>query len=137
MIYLTRRERFSAAHRLFKQEWNDEKNQEFFGACSNPNWHGHNYILYVTIKGELNNETGFVMNLKTLSKILKEKVISKLDHKNINLEVDFMKNKIVSTENIAIGIWNEIEKPITDAGAILHKVKIVETENNIIEYYGK
>ena len=88
MIYLTRRERFNAAHRLFKKEWSDEKNFEVFGKCSNPNWHGHNYQLFVTIKGDINPETGFVVNLKVLSKIVREKVIEKIDHKNLNLDVD-------------------------------------------------
>lgn len=137
MIYLTRRERFNAAHRLFKEDWSDEKNFEVFGKCSNPNWHGHNYQLFVTIKGEINPETGFVVNLKVLSKIVREKVIEKIDHKNLNLEVDFMKGKITSAENIAIAIWNEIEKDFNNLSCELHCVKVVETENNYIEYYGK
>jgi 6-pyruvoyltetrahydropterin/6-carboxytetrahydropterin synthase len=136
MIYITRRERFSAAHRLFRNDWDDEKNLETFGACSNPNWHGHNYVLYVTIKGNINPETGFVVNLKDLSFILKEKIISKLDHKNINTETDFMNGKIISTENITIGIWNELFREIKKIGAELHSVKIEETENNFAEYFG-
>ncbi len=136
MIYLTRRERFSAAHRLFRQEWDEARNFEVFGKCSNPNWHGHEYILFVTVKGEVNPETGYVINLKELSKIIKEHIIEKLDHKNINLEVDFMNGKMASTENLAIEIWNQLENPIKKAGAYLHSVKIVETENNFIEYFG-
>ncbi len=104
MIYLTRRERFNAAHRLFRKEWSDEQNFEVFGKCSNPNWHGHNYQLFVTIKGDVNPETGFVINLKQLSKIVREKVIEKIDHKNLNIDVDFMQGKITSAENIAIAI---------------------------------
>jgi 6-pyruvoyltetrahydropterin/6-carboxytetrahydropterin synthase len=136
MIYLTRRERFSAAHRLFNKSWSDEKNFETYGACSNPNWHGHNYILWVTIKGEINQEIGYVCDLKLLGKIIRENVIQKLDHKNINLEVDFMKDKKVSTENLAIGIWEQIEPHIKLLGVKLHSVKIEETENNYVEYYG-
>jgi 6-pyruvoyltetrahydropterin/6-carboxytetrahydropterin synthase len=136
MIYLTRRERFSAAHRLFREEWSDARNEEVFGKCSNPNWHGHEYILFVTVKGEVNPETGYVINLKELSKIIKEHIIEKLDHKNINLEVDFMKGKMASTENLAIEIWKQLKNPINAAGAELYCVKIVETENNFVEYFG-
>ncbi len=109
MIHITRRERFNAAHRLFRADYSDEKNNEVFGKCSNPNWHGHNYELFVTVKGDINNETGFLINLKVLSKIIKTNVINKLDHKNINLEVDFMEGKLASTENLAASIWNELE----------------------------
>jgi 6-pyruvoyltetrahydropterin/6-carboxytetrahydropterin synthase len=136
MIYLTRRERFCAAHRMFRKEWSDEMNLDVFGKCSNPNWHGHNYILWVTVKGEPIEEHGFVMNINILKKIILDKVINKIDHKNINLEVDFMKGKIASTENLAIAIWNELNPSIQQEGASLHCVKIEETENNSIEYYG-
>ncbi len=136
MIYITRRERFNAAHRLFKEEYSDEKNMEVFGKCSNPNWHGHNYELFVTVKGDVDPETGFLVNLKTLSKMIREKVIEKIDHKNINLEVDFMKNKMASTENLAIGIWNQLEKSISGLGITLYSVKIYESENNFVEYFG-
>ncbi len=137
MIYLTRRERFSAAHRMFREEWSDEENYRVFGKCSNPNWHGHNYVLYVTVKGNTNLETGFVMNLSDLKLLLKEVVIDKLDHKNINLEVDFMIGKIATTENLAIAIWNELEPHVRNRGAELHSVRIEETENNFVEYYGE
>jgi len=136
MIYITRRETFNAAHRLFRPEWDDEKNLQVFGKCSNPNWHGHNYVLYVTVKGEVDPQTGFLINLKDLSKILKEKVTEKLDHKNMNLEVDFMKDRIASTENLAIGVWEQIEEPLRQLGATLHCVKVYETEKNSAEYYG-
>jgi 6-pyruvoyltetrahydropterin/6-carboxytetrahydropterin synthase len=137
MIYLTRRERFSAAHRMFRQDWSDKKNHEVFGKCSNPNWHGHNYILWVTILGEPSDDHGFVMNINLLKKIIQEKVIEKLDHRNINLEVDFMTGKIATTENLAIAIWNELKDPVEKEGAHLYCVKIEETENNSIEYYGQ
>jgi 6-pyruvoyltetrahydropterin/6-carboxytetrahydropterin synthase len=136
MIYLTRRERFNAAHRLFIKEWSDEKNFEVFGKCSNPNWHGHNYELFITVKGETNPKTGFVINLKQLSEIVKEKVIEKIDHKNLNLDVPFMLEKIPTAENIAIAIWQEIENEINQLNCQLHSVKVVETENNYITYYG-
>ena len=136
MMLITRRERFNAAHRLYRKDWSDEKNLEVFGKCSNPNRHGHNYILYVTVKGDVGPETGFVINLKVLSQIIRTKIIEKIDHKNLNLEVDFMKDKIVSTENIAIAIWEEIEQDILSNGAELHCVKVVETENNFVEYFG-
>ncbi|MBK7029221.1 MAG: 6-carboxytetrahydropterin synthase [Bacteroidales bacterium] len=136
MIYVTRRERFNAAHRLFRPDYSDTKNLEIFGKCSNPNWHGHNYTLYVTVKGEVNPETGFLMNLKDLSELVNRLVIEKLDHKNINLEVDFLSGVLASTENIAIGIWGELEKPIAELGSVLHKIQLYETENNFVEYYG-
>jgi len=136
MIFLTRRERFSAAHRMFKPEWTDEKNQTVFGKCSNPNWHGHNYVLFVTVKGEPSAEHGFVLNMNILKKIIKERVIEKVDHKNLNLDVDFMKGIVATTENLAIAIWNELKLPIEKEGAVLHCIKIDETENNSIEYYG-
>jgi len=136
MIYITRRERFSAAHRMFRQEWSDEKNFEVFGKCSNPNWHGHDYVLYVTVKGEPSEETGFFMNIAALKEIIREKIVEKLDHRNINTEVGFMKGKIATTENLAIAIWDELRPSIEEAGARLHRIKIQETENNTIEYYG-
>ncbi|MEZ5083957.1 MAG: 6-carboxytetrahydropterin synthase [Bacteroidales bacterium] len=135
-MYITRRERFNAAHRLFRKDWTDEKNAEIFGKCSNPNWHGHNYTLYVTVKGSVNPETGFVINLKDLSKLIKTKIIDKVDHKNLNIEVDFMKDKIVSTENVAIAFWHELKDDIRNNGAELHCIKLVETENNYVEYFG-
>lgn len=135
MIYLTRRERFCAAHRMFRQDWSDEQNQKVFGKCSNPNWHGHNYILWVTIKGEPSSH-GFVMNINILKQLILEKVVNKIDHKNINLEVDFMIGKVATTENLAVAIWNELKTAVENEGASLHCVKIEETENNSIEYYG-
>ena len=137
MIYITRRERFNAAHMLWNYSWSDQKNFEVFGKCANKNWHGHNFELFVTVKGEVNEDTGFVVNLKDLAKIIKEKVIDKLDHKNLNLDVDFMKDKMASTEVLAIAIWEELEANIMQLGAILHCVKIQETENNFVEYFGK
>ena len=136
MIYITRKEHFNAAHKLYKEEWTEEKNKAVFGKCSNPNWHGHNYDLFVTVKGEINPETGFVIDLKFLRDIINTEVIDKLDHKNINLDVDFMKGKMASTEVLAKEIWNQLVKPIEKEGAFLHCVKLFETENNFVEYFG-
>jgi 6-pyruvoyltetrahydropterin/6-carboxytetrahydropterin synthase len=137
MIFLTRRERFNAAHRLFREDFSEEKNLEVFGKCSNPNWHGHNYELFVTVSGSVDPETGFVINIKILSDIIIEHIIEKLDHKNINVEVDFMKGKLASTENIAIAIWGQLLAPIGKCNAKLHCVKLCETENNFVEYFGE
>ena len=136
MIYITRRERFNAAHRLFREDWPDEKNLEVFGKCSNPNWHGHNYTLFVTVKGQVQPELGFLVDLKRLSKTINKEVIEKIDHKNINIEVDFMKGKMASTENIAIAIWEQLEPHIKQLGIELHRIRLEETENNYVEYFG-
>jgi 6-pyruvoyltetrahydropterin/6-carboxytetrahydropterin synthase len=136
MIFLTRKEHFNAAHRLFRPDWTDEKNSEVFGKCSNPNWHGHNYILLVTVKGDIKPDLGYVVDLKTLSKVIRETIIDRLDHKNINLEVDFMRGKVASTENIAMSIWAELEPFIKALDIELHCIRLEETENNFIEYFG-
>jgi 6-pyruvoyltetrahydropterin/6-carboxytetrahydropterin synthase len=135
-IYITRRETFNAAHRLRREDWSDAQNDIVFGKCSNKNWHGHNFELFVTVKGRPSEETGFVMNLKELGTIIKAQVIEKIDHKNINLDVDFMKGIMSSTENLAIGIWNEIDGLIKEKGGELVKIKLIETENNFVEYFG-
>jgi len=137
MIHITRKETFNAAHRLFREDYSDIRNEEVFGKCSNPNWHGHNYTLYVTVGGEMDAETGFVMNLKILSNLIQEHVLEQLDHKNINIEVAFMKGKLASTENLAIAIWNQLDAPVRKQGAHLIKVALHETDNNYVEYYGK
>jgi 6-pyruvoyltetrahydropterin/6-carboxytetrahydropterin synthase len=136
MIFITRREHFNAAHRLFKPEYTDKQNLDVFGKCSNPNWHGHNYTLFVTVKGEVDPDTGFLVNLKDLSALINHHVIERLDHRNINLEVPFMAGRLASTENLAIGIWNELMDPISQLGATLHNIKLCETENNFVEYFG-
>jgi 6-pyruvoyltetrahydropterin/6-carboxytetrahydropterin synthase len=136
MIYITRRERFNAAHKLFRPEWTDEQNLEVFGKCSNPNWHGHNYELYVTVKGEINPQTGFVIDLKELKSIIKTHVTDALDHKNINLDVNFMKGKMASTEVLAVAIFDQLKPYIQTQGAELHSIKLFETENNFVEYQG-
>jgi 6-pyruvoyltetrahydropterin/6-carboxytetrahydropterin synthase len=135
-MYITRRERFNAAHRLFREDFSNEENLKVFGKCSNPMWHGHNYELFVTVKGEIDPQTGFVMNLKTLSEIVNEFIISKIDHKNINLEVDFMKDKIASTEVLAQTFFEILKPQIEKHNAQLHCVKLYETENHYVEYFG-
>jgi 6-pyruvoyltetrahydropterin/6-carboxytetrahydropterin synthase len=137
MVQITRRATFNSAHRLFRPEWDQEKNLEAFGKCSNELWHGHNYQLFVTIKGDINPLTGFLVNLKDLSRIMDEYVVEKLDHKNINLEVEFMKGKMASSENLAIAIWQQLEGPVRELGAELHCISLHETENNSVEYYGQ
>lgn len=136
MIYVTRRERFSAAHRMFRDDWSDQENYDVFGKCSNRNWHGHNYEMFVTVSGEIDRERGFVMNLNDLKEIIKDHIINNIDHMNLNLEVDFMKGKIATTENLVVAIWNVLAPLIAAKGAKLHCVKIAETENNFVEYYG-
>ncbi|MFY7668770.1 MAG: 6-pyruvoyl trahydropterin synthase family protein [Crocinitomicaceae bacterium] len=135
-IYITRRETFNAAHKLWKPEWSEQQNDEVFGKCANKNWHGHNFQLYVTVKGVPNPDTGFVINLKTLSVIVREKVVEALDHKNLNLDVPFLQGIMASTENVAIAIWDLIEVDIQNNGGELAKIKLIETENNFVEYYG-
>ena len=135
-VYITRRESFNAAHKLFREDWSEEKNWEVFGKCSNHNWHGHNFTIYVTVKGIPNEDTGFVMNLKDLSRIIKEEVVEPLDHKNLNLDVPFLKGMLASTENVVIQVWDRMKEPIAIAGGELVKIKLVETENNFVEYFG-
>jgi 6-pyruvoyltetrahydropterin/6-carboxytetrahydropterin synthase len=136
MIYLTRRERFSSAHRMFRPDLSDEDNMKIYGKCSNPLWHGHNYVLKVTVRGEIDPVIGYFMNATRLREIIHEKVIVKLDHKNMNVEADFMAGLVATTENLATAIWNELHAPLAAEGAQLHCVRVEETENNFIEYYG-
>lgn len=136
LVHITRRERFSAAHKLSRSEWTDERNLAVFGKCSNPNWHGHNYELWVTVKGTPSPETGFVLDLSALSRVINERVIQHLDHKNIDLDVAFMKGRLSSTENLAVAIWEQLADAVAALGGTLHCVKLRETENNHVEYFG-
>lgn len=137
MVYLTRKEHFNAAHKLSNSNWSEEKNWEIFGKCSNKNWHGHNYELYVTVKGKPNPDTGFIINLKDLSILIREEICLKLDHKNLNVDVPFLKDILPSTENVAIKIWEILAPKIIDMGAQLHSIKLYETESNFVEYFGE
>ena len=135
-IYITRRETFNAAHKLYQPNWTEEENNLVFGKCANKNWHGHNFTLFVTVKGVPNKETGFVMNLKTLSEIINARVIESLDHKNLNLDVSYLTGLMASTENLAIAIWDQLANEIAKNGGELAKIKLIETENNFVEYFG-
>lgn len=136
MVYLTRQEHFNAAHKLYNPNWSNEQNNAVFGVCANENWHGHNYDLYVTVKGNPDPETGFVYDVKKLSQLIKSQVIDKLDHKNLNLDVDFMTDKLCSTENLAIAIWEQLVLHLP--GSVeLHCIKLYETPRIYVEYFGK
>ncbi len=136
MVHLTRVEHFNAAHKLFNKNWTDAENKEVFGKCANENWHGHNYELHVTIKGEPDPETGFIYNAKTLGDLIKDVIVEKVDHRNLNLDVDFMKGKFTSAENFAMGIWNELKPHIEKGKVKLHCVKLIETPRIYVEYFG-
>jgi len=135
MVYLTRKEHFNAAHKLYVNTWSEEKNIEMFGKCANKYWHGHNYDLYVTIKGEPNAETGFIMDVKKLSLLIKKEICDVFDHKNLNEDVDFFKEIQPSTENFAKVIWSILYPKINEGK--LHCIKLFETENIYVEYYGE
>ena len=136
MVYLTRRLRFNAAHKLWVDEWSDERNREVFGKCANPNWHGHNYELFVTVKGRPDPHTGFVMDAKKLKDLVERVIVSKVDHSNLNLDVDFIPATLQpTTENIVIAFWQQLEPHITDAR--LHSIRLHETENIFAEYFGE
>lgn len=135
LVYVTRKVRFNGAHKLFNPNWSEAKNEEVFGKCANKNWHGHNFELFVTVKGTPNADTGFVMDLKKLKLVLNDKVVSKLDHSNFNLDVDFLKDVMPSIENISMKIWEQLEPELPE-GVQLHCIKLYETENQYVEYYG-
>jgi len=137
MIYVSRQEHFNAAHKLHNPKWSDERNREVFGPCANANWHGHNYDLVVTVRGQPDPETGFVVDLKALSDLLREHVTEQVDHKNLNLDVPFMAGQMASTENLAVAFWRIIERELPAiTHAQLHCVKLYETPRNFVEYYG-
>jgi len=136
VVHLTRKEHFNAAHKLYNPAWSKEKNDEVFGKCANENWHGHNFDLYVTIKGTPDSDTGFLFDAKRLSTIIKEHIIEVLDHKNLNVDVDFMQGKMCSTENLAYEIWQQLLPHIPE-GIKLHCVKLCETPRIYVEYFGE
>lgn len=137
MIYLTRKEHFNAAHKLYNPNWSEEHNNAVFGKCANTNWHGHNFDLFVTVVGSPDPETGFVIDLKTLKNIIREHVIVHLDHKNINLDVPFMAGKMASTENLAIAIWQQLAPHLNHERYKLYSIKLYETPRNFVEYKGE
>jgi len=135
MIYVSRRETFSASHRLHNPNFTDEENNRIFGKCNSPNGHGHNYILEIVIAGEINEKTGYLIDLKLLKDIIREYIIEKVDHKNLNFDVDFLDGIITTTENLAVQIWKILENKIPTGR--LFAVRISETENNFFEYRGE
>lgn len=139
MVYVSRKEHFNAAHKLYNPAWSKERNEAVFGPCANENWHGHNFELIVTAKGLPHPETGFVLDMKQLGNLVREKIISKVDHKNLNLDVDFMRNKIPSCEVLVVEMWNILAPEITtlNPSARLHSIKLFETANNFVEYFGE
>ncbi|MEP6681740.1 MAG: 6-carboxytetrahydropterin synthase [Parafilimonas sp.] len=136
MVYLTRLEHFNAAHKLYNTKWSKEKNEEVFGECANENWHGHNFELYVTVKGIADIDSGFIIDVKQLSKIINEHVVDKLDHKNLNLDVDFLAGKICSTEVLIVEIWKQLLPHIPN-NVQLHSLKLYETPRIYAEYFGE
>jgi len=136
IFYLTRKEHFNAAHKLFNPAWDKDKNEEVFGKCANENWHGHNFELYVTVKGSPDPDTGFIVDAKLLSSIIKVHVVDILDHRNLNMDVPFMKDKLCSIENLVYEIWHQLEPHIPN-DVKLHCIKLVETPRIYVEYYGE
>lgn len=135
MMYVTRREHFSAAHRLYNPSWSDEQNDRVFGKCNNPAGHGHNYYVEVTVAGEVDPETGYVVDLKELKRVIHAHVIDKLDHRNLNTDVDFLSGVNPTAENIAIGIWNQLVDRMPQGK--LYQIRLYETEKNIVDYRGE
>ena len=134
-VYVTRKVHFNAAHRLHNPARSDAWNRETFGKCNNPNWHGHNYVLEVTVAGEPDPDTGYVIDLGVLKGIVEEKIVDKVDHKNLNLEVDFLEGVLPSTENFVVAIWNELHAVLPSGR--LHAIRLYETERNVAEYRGE
>ena len=134
-VYVYRKAHFSASHRLFDSTLSNEQNRELFGGCSNPNGHGHNYYFEVCVAGVPDPRTGFVIDLKKVKEVLAERFLNKVDHKNLNVDVDFLTGINPTTENIALAAWEQIHPFITEGR--LHSVRIYETENNFVEYKGE
>lgn len=133
-VSVFRKEHFNAAHRLHNPDWSDEKNQVVFGKCNNPSFHGHNYELFVELRGEINPDTGYVFDMKVLSDLIKEHILKKLDHKNLNLDTDEFSQLNPTAENIAVVIWNILRDKIDRKLEL--KIRLYETERNFVEYDG-
>ena len=134
-VRVTRRVHFASAHRLGRPEWGDAENERVFGLCSNPNWHGHNYELDVTVEGEVDPETGFVMDLKQLRDLVERRVVQDVDHRNLNLDVGWMEGLNPTTENLVVAIWDRLVDAVPD-GAELVRLVLWETPRNYVEYSG-
>jgi 6-pyruvoyltetrahydropterin/6-carboxytetrahydropterin synthase len=139
MIYVSRKEHFNAAHKLYNPTWSKEKNAEVFGPCANENWHGHNFELIVTVAGTPDPETGFVIDLKKLSTLIRNEVVEKLDHKNLNLDVDFMIGKLASCETLIVEVWKILNPKISTISNFgrLFSIRLYETPRNYVEYFGE
>jgi 6-pyruvoyltetrahydropterin/6-carboxytetrahydropterin synthase len=139
MVYVSRKEHFNAAHKLYNPAWTVEQNEAVFGPCANANWHGHNFDLIITVRGKADPDTGFVVDLKKLSTLIRTEVTDKLDHKNLNTDVDFMRDKLASCENLVVEIWKILAPKITSISkyGILHSIKLYETPRNFVEYFGE
>ncbi len=136
MLYIIRRVTFSAAHRLHNLKLSDKENKNIYGECNNPNGHGHNYVLEVTVRGNVPDKTGMVIDLKDLKKIITEKIIEKVDHKYLNKDVDFMSDIIPTAENLVIQFWKILKEALLENNSELYELKLYETENNIVVYRG-
>jgi 6-pyruvoyltetrahydropterin/6-carboxytetrahydropterin synthase len=134
MVYVTRKCHFSASHRLYNPEFSNEKNDAIFDKCNNPRGHGHNYVLEVTVVGQPDPETGYVIDLKKLRDIMEEHIIEKVDHKHLNYDVDFLQGIIPTAENIAVMFWQILESRLPSGK--LHSIKLFESDNNFVEYFG-
>ena len=135
-VRVTRRVHFSSAHRLHREEWSEAKNAEVFGDCSNPNWHGHNYEMDVTVSGPVAADTGFVMDLKDLRDVVESLIVRDVDHRNLNLDVPWMEGIIPSTENFVVAIWNRLKDRMPN-GVKLERLVLWETPRNSVEYAGE
>lgn len=138
IVYVSRKEHFNAAHKLYNPAWSEEQNRKVFGPCANENWHGHNYDLIVTVKGEPDPDTGFVADLKLLSQLIRDEIIEQVDHKNLNVDVPFMQGKLASTENLVAAFWAILEPKIGTISKYgkLHSLRLYETPLNYVEYFG-
>lgn len=140
MVYISRKEHFNAAHRVYNPSWSDERNQEVFGPCANPYYHGHNFELIVTVKGKPDPETGFVVDMKQLGDLVKREIVDKVDHRNLNIEVSFLQGKIPTCEVMIMAFW-EILAPqvnaLTDGRSVLHSLRLIETPKNFVDYFGE
>jgi len=138
MVHICRKEHFNAAHKLYNPNWTKEKNEQFFGPCANENWHGHNFELIVTVRGNINPDTGYVIDLKQLGELIREKIIKKVDHKNLNLDVDFLLGKMATCETLVIEFWKILAPEIAKISeAKLYSIVLYETPKNFVEYFGE
>lgn len=140
MVYISRKEHFNAAHRVYNPNWSDERNQEVFGPCANPYYHGHNFELIVTVKGKPDPETGFVVDMKQLGDLVKREIVDKVDHRNLNIEVPFLEGKIPTCEVMIMEFWTILAPQVTalaNGRSTLHSLRLIETPKNFVDYFGE